>query len=160
MNRRRYDVLLLLGSNIEPVRRVPQALALLDDRFDLRAVSRTVIGAAIGGGGTQPEFHNLAVRIRTDLPYRALRLACRRIEEACGRRRTADRFAPRTMDIDIAFGDPAFTAGAEGAVPDPELHQHGYSIGPAAEVWGDAIHPRTGLTLAAHRDLLLDAGSD
>ncbi len=160
MSRRRYDVLLLLGSNIEPTRRVPQALQLIDARFDLRAVSRTRIGDAIGGGGAQPQFHNLAVRIRTDLTYRALGMACRRIEEACGRRRTADRFAPRTMDIDIAFGDPAFTASAGGAVPDPTLHLTGYSIGPAAEVWGDGVLPETGLTLAAHRDLLLDAGSD
>ncbi len=152
MTRRRYEVLLVLGSNIEPGQRVPQALGLLDERFELVDVSRTVVGAAIGGAPDQPEFWNLAVRIKTDLPYRALRLACRRIEEACGRQRTADRYAPRTIDIDIVFGDPTFTEGAGGAVPDPDLIRETYALGPAAEVWGDAVHPVTGITLAAHRD--------
>ncbi len=143
-------MLLALGSNIEPAAHVPQALALLRGRFEVLYVSARVVGPAYGAATPQPPFENLAVRARTDLPYRALKLACRRIEEVCGRLRSADREAPRTMDIDIVFGDPAFTATAEGAVPAPDLLLRRYLLRPCAEAWPGAVHPATGQTLAQH----------
>lgn len=147
---RRYEVVLLLGSNIEPATHVPKALRLIEERFALVDVSATLESPAVGGAGEAPDFWNVAARVRTDLPYRALRLACRRIEEACGRRRTADRFAPRTMDIDVVFADPALCATSAGAVPDPELLAHAHLLVPTAGVWPDAVHPDTGRTLADH----------
>ncbi|MDJ0975842.1 MAG: 2-amino-4-hydroxy-6-hydroxymethyldihydropteridine diphosphokinase [Planctomycetota bacterium] len=152
MRERRYEVLLSLGSNIDPDVHVPAALALLDARFAVSAVSARMTTEAFGTSTPQPAFVNLAVRARTDLPYRALREACRRIEEACGRRRTADKFAARTMDIDVAYGDPAFTATAGGGVPDPELLTRDYVLLPCAEIWPEAVHPETGRTLAAHAE--------
>lgn len=152
MRTRKYEVLLSLGSNVDPDRSVPLALRLLGRRFDVSAASVPICSPAAGTATPQPAFVNLAVRMRTDLPHRALREACRRVEEACGRRRTADPFAPRTMDIDIVFGDPAFTTTARGLVPDPELLTRAYILEPCAEIWPDATHPETGRTLAAHRD--------
>ncbi len=152
MGTRKYEVLLSLGSNVDPDRSVPLALRLLRRRFDVRATSALVCSPAAGAATPQPAFVNLAVRIFTDLPYRALREACRRVEEACGRRRTADPSAPRPMDVDIVFGDPAFMTTARGVVPDPELLTRAYILEPCAEIWPDAIHPETGRTLAAHRD--------
>lgn len=150
MLRRPYQVLLSLGSNIEPDVHVPQALALLRARFEAVAASAPMTTPAAGASTPQPPFVNLALRVRTDLPYRALREACRRIEEACGRRRTPDRFAPRTMDIDVVYGDSAFTRTARGALPDPELLTQAYVLQPCAEIWPDAVHPESGRTLASH----------
>lgn len=150
MPERRFDVLLALGSNIEPEVHVPDALARLRASLGVVSVSAAVVGPAVGGGAADPPFTNLAVRIRTDLPYRALHARCRSIEADCGRRRTADRYAPRTMDIDIVFGDPAFSATSGGRVPAADLLSHGFLLGPAAEVWPDAVHPGTGKTLSAH----------
>jgi 2-amino-4-hydroxy-6-hydroxymethyldihydropteridine diphosphokinase len=100
-------------------------------RFEVMAVSPLYDVPAVGDA-SQPAFVNLAVRLRTDLPPAALRAACRHLEERCGRRRTADRFAPRTLDLDPVYGTdlPAHR----------DLRAQSYVLVPCADVWPDA-HP-------------------
>lgn len=124
-----HEVLLSLGSNIEPETWVPHSLELLRTRFRVLGISALYDVPAVGGG-PQPAFVNLAVRIRTDLPPRALRAACRHVEERCRRRRSADKFAPRTLDL-----DPVFRAGEEAH---PDVRAHAYVLVPCADVWPDA----------------------
>ena len=109
MSDRPYEYLLSIGSNVEPERSIARGLALLTARFKRPTVSPWYDVDAMGAPG-QPPFVNLAVLIATDLPPPALRVVCRRIEEACGRRRGADRFAPRTLDV------AAFLARRAGAL--------------------------------------------
>jgi 2-amino-4-hydroxy-6-hydroxymethyldihydropteridine diphosphokinase len=101
---------------------------------------------AVGQGEDVPRFRNAALRLSTDLPPAALRLVLRRIEEACGRRRSTDRFAPRTMDLDLVFSAPGVPS--DGSLPHPELFEQAYVLCPASIVWPDACHPHTGTTLA------------
>lgn len=145
MSVRAREYLVSVGSNIEPGRWIPRALSLLRERFDVEAVSSTYDTPAVGGSGAQPAFENLAVRLRTDLPPRALREACRRIEERCERRRTRDRFAPRTMDLDVVLGGPEVPA--DEALPDPDLLAYAHVLVPCAEIWPDAVHAGEGRTL-------------
>jgi 2-amino-4-hydroxy-6-hydroxymethyldihydropteridine diphosphokinase len=144
---RAREYLLSVGSNVEPERWIDRALELLRLRFALRGVSTRYDVPAVGGRGPQPPFVNLAVRIATDLPPGALREACRRIEEACGRRRVADRYAPRTLDLDVVYGGPGVPA--DPGLPDPELLEQAYVLVPCAELWPDALHGVAGRTLAA-----------
>jgi 2-amino-4-hydroxy-6-hydroxymethyldihydropteridine diphosphokinase len=146
LSRRPFEYLLSLGSNVEPRRSVERGLALLARRFEVVAVSPCYDVAAVGVTA-QPRFLNAGIRLRTDLPPRALREALRRIEEVCGRRRGADRFAPRTLDLDAVFAAPG-VPGAE-ALPHPDLLAHGYVLCPCAAIWPDALHPGAGLTLEA-----------
>lgn len=148
MRRRDREALLSLGSNIEPFRYIPQALDLLRARHGDLAVSTWYRSPAVGGSAGQPEFVNLAVRLRTDLPPRALREACRRAEERCGRRRSEDRYAARTMDIDVVYmGDLVLDLDA-WRLPDPQLATQAFVLVPCAELWPDALHPERGRTLA------------
>ena len=157
MTHRDREALLSLGSNVEPLRYVPRALCLLHRRHRVLAVSPWYRSPAVGGTGPQPDFVNLAVRIATDLPPRALREACRRTEEACDRRRVADRYAPRTIDIDVVLmGDLVLDLGA-WRLPDPQLAAEAFVLVPAADVWPDAVHPELQRTLAA---LCEDLGPD
>ena len=144
MSRRTFEYLLSLGSNVERRRSVDLGLALIARRFAVVAVSRRYDVAAVGVPD-RPYFLNAAIRLRTDLPLRALREACRRIEEACGRRRGADRFAPRTLDLDVVFADPG-VPGTE-VLPHPDLAEHAYVLCPCAAVWPDALHPEAGMSL-------------
>ncbi len=146
MSRRTYEVLLSLGSNIEARRWLPVALKLLRARFDVVAESPWYESPPLGTTTPQPPFVNLAVRARTDLPPRALREACRRVEEACGRRRRDDRFAPRTMDVDVVY-----RAGGDAH---PDLQVAAYVLVPCADIWPDAPHPDAGVTLSALRERL------
>ncbi len=152
MKTRPRTALLALGSNLDPTRHVPQALALLATRFEVLDVSPAYRSVPFGTEEEQPDFVNLALRVRTDCPPLALREACRRIEEACGRRRTADRYAARTMDIDVALLDDLVLDLGMWRLPDPELHLRPFVLVPCADVWPDAEHPVLRRTLAELRD--------
>lgn len=144
MRRRPYEYLISVGSNVEPDRYVERGLSLLRRRFGEICVSpRYDVGAV--GDRSQPRFINLAVRLSTDLAAPALREACRLIEEACGRRREADRNAPRTMDLDVVFGAPDVPADVD--LPHPDLSAQAYVLVPCADIWPDASYPGDGRTL-------------
>ena len=147
--RRENEALILIGSNIEPERWVPRALALLRARFDVRATSAWYRSPAVGGTAPAPDFVNLAVRLRTDCFPRALREAARRIEEACERRRTVDRYAPRTMDLDVVWMQDRVEDLGAWRLPDPALLEEAFVLVPCAEAAPDAVHPAAAATLAA-----------
>ena len=149
MTYRDREALLSIGSNVEPERFVPLALDLIRARYEVIAVSPHYRSPAVGTTEAQPDFVNLAVRIATDLPPRALREACRRTEEACGRRRTADRYAPRTMDVDVVLMGDLVLDLDTWRLPDPQLATHAFVLVPCADVWPQAVHPQLGVTLAA-----------
>jgi 2-amino-4-hydroxy-6-hydroxymethyldihydropteridine diphosphokinase len=131
----RYAYLLSLGSNVEPRRWVPRAVALLRARFAAVRVSPSYDVGAVGEP-SQPRFVNLAARIETDLPLRALRAACRHIEALCGRERSDDRFAPRTLDLDVVYD------GRAGAAVHADLPEQAYVLVPCADVWpGATLQP-------------------
>jgi 2-amino-4-hydroxy-6-hydroxymethyldihydropteridine diphosphokinase len=144
--RRAYSFLVAVGSNVEPERWVGEALARLRARFDVVAVSPLYDVPALGGG-VLPDFVNLAVRLRSDLPPPALRTSLRHIEEQCGRRRSADRHAPRTIDLDLVLAAPDVPCRA--GLPHPDLLARPYVLVPAAVVWPEATATQDGRTLGA-----------
>ena len=152
MSEPRHEVLLSIGSDIEPAVNVPRILAALQARFtDVRRSPIYEAPAVTDDGFVIPDrdpFWNFAVRCRTDLPYHAMREACRRIEEALGRRRSTDRLAPRPADIDPVFGDPQFVESAEGRLPDLSIAAP-HVLRPVTDVWPEAVLPLTERTLAA-----------
>ena len=151
------EAVLILGSNIEPERHVPLALDLLADRFDLRAVSPAYRSAAVGGAKRHPPFVNVALRLRTDCPPRALREACRHVEARLGRRRSADRYAPRTLDLDVVLlGDRVEDHGG-WRLPDPDFATQAFALVPAADVAPAFVHPVLLTTLTGLVNTL-DAG--
>ena len=141
--------LVALGSNIEPERNLPAAVAALRARAEVVSTSSAWATAAVGPPG-QPAFLNAAVRLQTDLPAARLRdELLHGIERELGRVRTTDRYAPRPIDLDLtAYGVQRLRLG-DREVPDPELLREAFLAVPAAEVAPDWVHPVTGETLAA-----------
>lgn len=100
------------------------------------------------GRPDQPPYYNAAVLIETDLPPGELRDALRRIEQALGRVRTTDRFAPRTIDLDIAlFGDEVIDLDGS-RIPDPDITRFPHIALPLADIAPHWIHPEVGRTLS------------
>jgi 2-amino-4-hydroxy-6-hydroxymethyldihydropteridine diphosphokinase len=110
-----------VGSNIEPAANVRRALAMLADRVHLAAISTVYLTAAIGRPEQDP-YYNCVAEIETDLAPREVKHALLRpIEDAMGRRRTADRYAPRPIDLDlIVYGDLVLDQ-EDLRLPDPEI---------------------------------------
>ena len=147
-------VLIALGSNVDKEQKLPAAVALLRQhpRLQVLAVSPTYVTTALAADGShaaQADFHNAAVLAETDLSAGELRAELRTLETALGRVRTADKFAPRPIDLDIAFfGDAVLDLDGKH-VPDPNVLRYAHIAVPLAAVAPDFAHPETGQTLAA-----------
>ncbi len=93
-----------LGSNIEPESNLPKATRLLAQQGWVGKVSSVWETKPVGGGGGN--YLNACLEYETSLSQTALKeTVLRPIETQLGRKRSADKFAPRTIDIDILVFD-------------------------------------------------------
>ncbi|MEN8114015.1 MAG: 2-amino-4-hydroxy-6-hydroxymethyldihydropteridine diphosphokinase, partial [Actinomycetota bacterium] len=97
--------IVVLGSNIERERNLPEAVRLLRraPRITIEQVSRFYESPSVGGPSDAPDFFNAAALVCTELSPTDLRAALRNIEAELGRQRGDDPNAPRRIDIDIAY---------------------------------------------------------
>ena len=138
---------LSLGSNIEPERNLPLAVAHLARFGRVRAVS-SVWESAPAGLTEQPNFLNAAVLLETSLEAQVLReQAIAQVEMALGRIRTENKNAPRTIDIDIMLFNHDVLQVGRRHIPDPEILERPFVAIPLAEIDPDYVHPETGQTL-------------
>ncbi len=137
--------LLLLGSNIEPRANMVRAANLLLETFPQTRFSRVFETEPVGATDA-PWFFNAAAAIVTELHPRQLKFeVLRPLEARLGRRRSTDRNAPRTIDLDIAMcGDMVVddrTVGLE--IPDPLILTTAHIAYPLADLAPQMLHPIT-----------------
>ena len=144
----RNQALLSLGSNIEPEKNLPAAVRELARYGRVRGVSGVWESPAVGAPG-QADYLNAALWLETSLSARELKeTAIAAVEAGLGRVRSADRFAPRTIDIDIMFFNRDRIQLGKRRIPDPEALERPFVAIPLAEVAPGYIHPETGESLA------------
>ena len=143
---RPVEVLLSLGSNIDPDRYLRAALDELRTLFGEVEVSPAYRTAAVGFDGAP--FVNAAVALRTTLPLAALEDTLHALEDRHGRDRTGPRLSDRTLDVDVVFyGDTVIRDGARVRVPRPEL-KHAFVLKPLVDVAPAFVDPLSGSCLA------------
>jgi 2-amino-4-hydroxy-6-hydroxymethyldihydropteridine diphosphokinase len=137
---------LSIGSNIEREHNIAGALASLRREFGALRLSRVYESEAVGFSGDA--FYNMVVGLDTDLSVDDLNTRMRTIEAAHGRRRGGEKFAPRTLDIDLlTYGDRVISRpGLE--LPRDEILRYAFVLGPLAEVAPRERHPVDGRTYA------------
>jgi 2-amino-4-hydroxy-6-hydroxymethyldihydropteridine diphosphokinase len=134
-----HRIYLGIGSNISPVENFRRALHLLNAYGRLEKISRAWENPPIGSPG--PYFLNAAAVYATDLQAEALKQQILRpIETILGRIRTSDRYAPRTIDLDIILAD--------GILLDQHLWDYHFLAVPMADLLPDYRHPETQKSLA------------
>jgi 2-amino-4-hydroxy-6-hydroxymethyldihydropteridine diphosphokinase len=111
------------------------------------------------GPTPQPDFLNTAALIETDLLAEAIRRHLRRIEADAGRVRTHDKYAPRTLDLDLCLLGGHVIECSELTLPDPDLLTRAHLAVPMAELAPSFVHPTTGETLQTIADRLLPQAS-
>lgn len=139
------EVYVAAGSNVEPHRRLRQALALLAAAYPDLRVSPAYANAAVGFEGE--DFVNLVVGFTTDAPLESVLATLHGIEAACGRPREAPKWAPRTIDLDVLlYGD--LVGRFPGAVlPRPDLLRRAFMLGPLADLAPGLVHPAEKLSI-------------
>lgn len=99
-----HQAYLSLGSNIEPATNLARAIELLQNYGSLEKLSNAWESESVGAEG--PNFLNACVLLMTPLSQINLKEhALLPIEAKLGRQRSANKFAPRTIDIDIVLFD-------------------------------------------------------
>jgi 2-amino-4-hydroxy-6-hydroxymethyldihydropteridine diphosphokinase len=130
---------LSLGSNIEAEVNLPKAVQLLRKAGSVEAVSSVWESESVGFDG--PNFLNACVLFRTPLePVEFKEKVIRPIEAKLGRVRSAEKNAPRTIDIDIELYDETPL--------NADFWEYAFVIVPLAELLPDFTHPARGETLA------------
>lgn len=120
------QVCLGLGSNIDPERNILKAVQLLQNLFHLAGISSAWESFPVGSNG--PKFINAAVCFNTELNLDKLKREILIPAEAqLGRVRTSDKYAPRTIDLDILIWNDETV--------DPELVKLPHLAVPVAEIY-------------------------
>jgi 2-amino-4-hydroxy-6-hydroxymethyldihydropteridine diphosphokinase len=130
---------LLIGSNINSVENIRRAFEYLSEQVIIRRVSSIWETPPIDSDG--PDFLNLALEIETGFSSEELKWnVLRKIEESLGRKRTGNKNAPRTMDLDIIVYDDV--------VLDDKLWTCGFVAVPIAELLPALMVPNSGQVLS------------
>jgi len=85
------------------------------------------------GGPEQDEFLNAVVAIDTELDARELLDVARRLEDAAGRVR-AERWGPRTLDVDVLLVGDEAVHEPDLEVPHPRMWERAFVVVPLADV--------------------------
>jgi 2-amino-4-hydroxy-6-hydroxymethyldihydropteridine diphosphokinase len=136
-----------VGSNIDPKENVRRALRLLARDMRVSGVS-TVYETEPEGRPDQPRYYNCVVEIETAAPPAELKRALRKIEERLGRVRTTDRYASRTIDLDLVAYDEVSLQSPDLTLPDPDVASRVYLAAGLAELAPELLLPGISETAA------------
>jgi 2-amino-4-hydroxy-6-hydroxymethyldihydropteridine diphosphokinase len=129
---------LALGSNLgDRDRYLADAIAAIPD---VVAVSPTYETGPVGGSSAQGPYLNAVVELDTDRSPRELLEVCRRLEAAAERvRDPADRFGPRTLDVDVLLVGDLTVDEPDLEVPHPRMWERGFVLIPLADLAPDLV---------------------
>lgn len=99
-----HQVIVDIGSNIEPQKHIDQAIAAIQKTYQLVALSKFVWTEPLIFK-EQPKFLNGSALIKTPLDRETLRHSLKRLEKEIGRVKTANKSGPRVIDLDIVVFD-------------------------------------------------------
>jgi len=134
-------VFLGLGSNIQPEKNMLEAIKLLSKQVRILNVSTVYLTEPLLRKD-QPKYYNCVIKVETVIePYKLKFDVLRAIEEELGRKRTEDKYAARTMDIDIMLYDEMQISAKGLVIPDPEILQRPFLAVPLSELEPDLILP-------------------
>jgi 2-amino-4-hydroxy-6-hydroxymethyldihydropteridine diphosphokinase len=90
------------------------------------------------GGPPQPDYLNAVVAVDSDLDSRGLLDLAKALEAAAGRT-PGERWAPRTLDIDVLMVGEERVAEPDLVVPHPRIHQRAFVLAPLADLAPDLV---------------------
>lgn len=143
-------VYIAIGSNLaSPLEQVNAAIRALADIPDSRVVSvSSLYRTPPLGPQDQPDYLNAAVALETSLAPEALLDHTQRIELQQGRVRKAERWGPRTLDLDIMLFGDAIINSERLTVPHYDMKNRGFMLWPLFEI-APQLHFPDGLALRA-----------
>jgi len=132
-----------VGSNIEPERNITDALARLSKHVEITGISSFYKTAPLLREN-QDCYLNGVWQISTSILPGELKFGVlRKIEKELHRNRDSDKYAPRTIDLDLLlYGDEVMQEN-NLTIPDPDISKRSFIAFPLSELNPDLIMPDT-----------------
>ena len=140
---------LSLGANLgDRAATMREALRLLGEAgdIDVTRVSSFIENPAVGGPADSPPFLNAAAEFRTSLGPRELLDRLLHVERQLGRERR-QRWAPRTIDLDLLLYEDRVVRKSDLVVPHPLMHERRFVLEPLAQIAPNVVHPILGASV-------------
>ena len=151
------DVYLLLGSNMgNSIQFLVDARTHIENELGANLVSSSIYQTAAWGKTDQPDFLNQVVKVNCHLAPEEVLQTILAIEKKLGRER-AEKWAARTIDIDILFYDLMIINHVNLVIPHPFLQERAFALAPLAELAPNLEHPILKKTI---KTLLANLASD
>jgi 2-amino-4-hydroxy-6-hydroxymethyldihydropteridine diphosphokinase len=141
------EVFVSLGSNVDPAHNLRWGLEQLARRYGPVRRSPIYRNAPVGFQGE--DFYNLVAAFETAEAVRTVSTALDEMENRCGRDRSAVRYGPRTLDLDLLLYGALVVEEPGLVLPRPDLMRYAFMLGPLAVLAGDRRHPVTGESFAS-----------
>jgi 2-amino-4-hydroxy-6-hydroxymethyldihydropteridine diphosphokinase len=143
---------LLIGGNLgNREYNLETARELIEEECGAVPLQSSIYETAAWGPVSQPDYLNQVLKLETTLAPRRLMKTLLGIENEMGRQRE-ERFAARTIDLDILFFNN-LTIDEEGLIiPHPRLYTRRFVLVPLAEIAPTLVHP---ILLKTAKELLV-----
>jgi 2-amino-4-hydroxy-6-hydroxymethyldihydropteridine diphosphokinase len=135
-----------IGSNIDKERNIPSAIRALRKCLGPLTLSGIYETEAVGFSGAC--FYNLVASFDSDLDVKAVGKILRHIETEHGRTREAQKFSPRTLDLDLILYGDLIVSNGRLRIPRDEILRYAFVLEPLAEIAPELRHPVTGESYA------------
>ncbi|PSU32678.1 2-amino-4-hydroxy-6-hydroxymethyldihydropteridine diphosphokinase [Photobacterium lutimaris] len=132
-----------IGSNLsDPVAQANSAIEVLKQHPDLNVTAvSSLYSSTPMGPQDQPDYINAVVAVETELSPLALLDCTQSIEQEHGRVRKAERWGPRTLDLDIVlYGDLEYHC-ERLTVPHYGMKDREFVLYPLAEIAPELVLP-------------------
>ncbi len=135
-----------LGSNLDdPIAQVGRALRELAGLPETRLTRTSALyRTAPMGPANQPDYINAVAELQTSLSPPALLEALQCLERAHARVRTAERWGPRTLDLDVLLYGDNVLEDPQLCIPHPGLAVRAFVLIPLAEIAPTLMVPGLG----------------
>ena len=137
-----------IGSNIDPEANVKAAILRLGPAARVKAISTIYRTEPVGPPG-QPPFYNCVVEIETEMAPREVKFRLlRTIESELGRIRSNDKFAARTIDLDLILYEDLVMSTEDLTLPDPDILRRPFLAVALHELAPGLVLPGSGVRIS------------
>jgi 2-amino-4-hydroxy-6-hydroxymethyldihydropteridine diphosphokinase len=133
-----HIIYISVGSNVDKEKHTKAGLQGMYQAFGKLTLSSVFESESVGFEGDN--FYNLVVKANTTLSIEEVCSVLKKIEQDNKRQRGEQKFAPRTLDLDLLLYGRLVTTQPI-TLPRPEVLYNAFVLKPMAEIAADDIHP-------------------
>ena len=133
-----HIIYISVGSNVDKEKHTKAGLQGMYQAFGELTLSSVYESESVGFAGNN--FYNLVVKASTSLSIAEVCRVLKKIEQDNKRQRGEQKFAPRTLDLDLLLYDHQKTTKPI-TLPRPEVLYNAFVLKPLAEIAANEVHP-------------------